>query len=470
MSDVTEHVCERCRSDSLAPEHIVEHDCGHVAPSDAFADRCVKCGHETEDDTLRSVGTAAHCLACGHRTVTDLESAAPAGDGPEPVTFPTLPSPDDHWAWMPARFLPESGAMRQFMTSILVVLVLISGVAGALSVSPLLESEPEPVSVEQSWEEYDSVVIFRNDDIQPWYLPDELRAVNQVFIDEDVPVTLGVIPMVEGEAPLTDDEQTCAYLRSLEADHPGQFEMALHGYTHEPVTDFYGASEFGDLSADEQRERLAAGEEILADCVDSPSSTFIPPMNTYDETTVEVLADANYTTVSGGEWFTADYFDEPGRFDEGGLVHVPENTAMENWSAYADEDAAADSGNNETADATDVPLQDLESLTNQFDESHAENGVQVVMLHYQYFTTEEDLELLESLIQHMKGEDTAFLTLEQFALGLEQGTLEETDDGWRVLEPLSDAGDETASTDAAAERSNGNFRDLIATAQRGLHR
>lgn len=85
MSESSNSACERCQSDSVAPEHIVEHDCGHVAPSDAFTDRCVKCGREPADDTLRSVGTAAHCHACGHRTVTGLESGDPTvAEGPAP--------------------------------------------------------------------------------------------------------------------------------------------------------------------------------------------------------------------------------------------------------------------------------------------------------------------------------------------------------------------------------------------------
>ncbi|MDG5758495.1 DUF2334 domain-containing protein [Natronococcus sp. A-GB1] len=422
--------CPRCDAQSVADERIVEHDCGHVAPIDAFDDGCEKCRRRADSETLTDLQTVERCLDCGHRSalVPDEESI-----GPLPaVSFPTLPTPEQNLSWVPARFVPESRFRRGVLSTALVAMVLVAGIAGAVSVTPMLETGPtDEASVDTDWEEYDSLVIFRNDDIQPWYNQEEMRAVDEVFIERDVPVTLGIIPDTNGSAALTEDPELCEYLQSLETNHPGQFEMAIHGTTHEPVTDFYGASEFGGLPETEQRERLAEGEALLADCVDSPSSTFIPPMNTYDTTTVEVLAESNYTAVSGGQWFTDEYYDTDNEtyFRAGGLTHVPETQAFENWSAY--EEAGED-------DDGDVPFHDLETLTDSFDASHDENGVHVVMLHYQYFTTDDRLEKLESLIEHMQSEDdVGFLTVEQFAEGLEDGSVEETDDGWRVLEPIS---------------------------------
>lgn len=431
MTDAYPPSCPHCGSRSFADDPIVEHDCGHVASLEAFADGCEKCGRSTADEELSPLQTVDRCLDCGHRTSSRSSDAEPTG--PLPIaTFPTLPSSEDHLNWVPARLVPESQRARQLFSTLLVVMVLVAGIAGAVSVTPMLESEStEPASVDRSWEEYDSIVVFRNDDIQPYYNQDELHAVNQVFLDEEVPVTLGIIPDTAGEAPLTDDPELCPYLQSLEADAPGQFEMALHGYTHEQETDFYNGSEFGDLPREEQRERLADGEALLADCVESPSSTFIPPMNTYDATTVEVLAESNYTTVSGGQWFTDQYYDTPESavFEAGGLTHVSETQAFEDWSAYGE------SGDDED----EVPFLDLETLTDSFDEAHADGDVHVVMLHYQYFTTEERLDQLESLIQHMKVEDdVAFMTVEQLSVGLETGAIEETNDGWRVLEPIAE--------------------------------
>ncbi|ELZ06450.1 polysaccharide deacetylase [Natrialba chahannaoensis JCM 10990] len=455
--------CPVCGSRTITAEHIDEHVCGHVAPEDDFVDGCEKCTRQVSADDLTRLQTVGRCLECDARATDDFALNLDVAPPLPTVTFPTLPSREDNLNWLPARYVPESRLARQLLSSALVVMVLLAGITGAISVMPMLETESATVAAgEPEWEEYDSIVLFRNDDVQAWYNQDELRDVNQVFIDEEVPVTLGIIPDTNGEAPLTDDPDLCTYLQSLEDDYPGQFEMALHGYTHEAETDFYGASEFGDLPADEQRDRLEAGEELLDECVHSPSSTFIPPMNTYDETTVSILEEANYTTVSGGEWFTDAYFDANDNtsdnsgdsdgnndtatdetvFEDGGLLHIPETQAFENWTAYEEQaleaeeaDDSEDEDSNESNDETDVPFEDLETLTNSFDEAHAANDVHVVMFHYQYFTTDERVEQLELLVQHMKDENTGFLTIEQFALGLEMGTVEQTDDGWRVLEP-----------------------------------
>jgi peptidoglycan/xylan/chitin deacetylase (PgdA/CDA1 family) len=421
--------CSACSADSLADEQVVEHACGLMDARSAFADGCPKCNRSTADDTFEPVETIARCTDCGHwQAPSSTRSVGPLR--PVAVTFPDLPVLGQSLTWLPAWLVPNSERRQQFLSSAIVVMVLMAGITGALVTSPLLEATPaaSEAAADPDWEEYDSIVIFRNDDIQPWYNTEEMRAVDAVFIEEEVPVTLGIIPNPGGELPITDDEATCEYLGSLETDYPKQFEMALHGYTHEEKTDFYNGSEFGGVPYETQAEWLADGERLLGECVDSPSKTFIPPMNTYDDNTTRLLAEENYTVVSGGDWFTDGYYERDSDtdaeyFEAGGMLHVPENQAFENWGEH---------------DGTsEVPFEDTETLTNSFDETHEENGVHVQMLHYQYFTTDERLEQLQELIQHMKSTDgVGFMTVEQFANGLENGTVERTDDGWRVLEPI----------------------------------
>ncbi|ELY47642.1 DUF2334 domain-containing protein [Natronorubrum sulfidifaciens] len=419
--------CQQCGSSSVTTERIVEHRCGHVSTATAVEDGpCPKCGQSTRTDTLAAVNTVCRCRDCGRRFEVESEPAGTALERRE-ITFPELPTPTPggELSWLPDRYLPTSDHGQRLLASVLVVVILLSGVAVAISVSTVLESEQtDAAPIDRTWEEYDTIVIFRNDDIQPWYNPEAMRAVDQVFIEEEVPVTLGIIPMVGGEQPITADETTCSYLRSLETEYPGQFEMALHGYTHEAQTDFYNGSEFGGMPATTQAEWLAAGEELMHDCVDRPSKTFIPPMNTYDESTVDVLAEAEYSVVSGGDWFTSMQYNATPPFEADGIRHVPETQAFENWTA-------AEDGTDE------VPLYDLETLTDSFDRSVETNAVHVQMIHYQYFTSDQRLERLRSLIQHMKAtDDVTFMTLEQFDAGLEADEIEETDDGWRVLEPI----------------------------------
>ncbi|MEM4780913.1 MAG: DUF2334 domain-containing protein [Halalkalicoccus sp.] len=430
-------VCGACGADSLADRRVVEHVCGQMDARSAFDDRCPKCSGPTDPETFETIETIARCGDCGHW------QAPPTSEGssqPVDIVFPELPTLGRSLTWLPARLVPTSERKRQLLSSAIVVVVLLAGVAGALAASPLLEETPAAADApDPGWEEYDSIVIFRNDDVQPWYETETMRAVDGVFIEEGVPVTVGVIPNPGGDLPLTEDEATCEYLGSLQEDHPGQFEMALHGYTHLPETDFYGGSEFGGQPYEEQIDRIADGDRILRECVE-PSSTFIPPMNTYDDDTVRAVENGSYTTISGGTWFTDRHYDragagdDPAYFETGEVRHVPETHAFEDWGAH---------------DGGEVPLKDTETLTDEFDGVHAENGVYVQMLHYQYFTTEERLDRLRELIRHMKATGgVGFMTVEQFSSGLENGAVERTDDGWRVLEPIA----WTATQDEPTER------------------
>ncbi|WP_371161715.1 DUF2334 domain-containing protein [Halorubrum miltondacostae] len=74
---------------------------------------------------------------------------------------------------------------------------------------------------------------------------DALKAVNEIFIGEQVPVTHGVIP--SRGTPLDEADAFCEYVRNTSTAHPGLFDVSLHGYTHEAKTDFGGQSEFGGL-------------------------------------------------------------------------------------------------------------------------------------------------------------------------------------------------------------------------------
>lgn len=427
-------ICSACSSDSLAEERVVEHVCGLMDARPAFESGCPKCNRSTDEETFEIIETIARCGECGHwqappTSVTGRESRSVE------VIFPELPELGQSLTWLPEWLVPESERRQQFLSSAIVAMVLLSGIAGALVASPMLEATPTAgEATDPGWETYDSIVIFRNDDIQPWYETETMRSVDRVFIEEDVPVTLGVIPNPGGDLPLTDDEATCEYLGSLQSNHPGQFEMALHGYTHQSETGFYDGSEFGGLPLDEQSERLIEGDRILGECVE-PSQTFVPPMNTYDDETVRAVEESGYTTISGGTWFTDQYYDRDGAgnetayFETGEVRHVPETQAFEDWNAY--------DGSGE------VPFHETETLTDAFDETHEENGVFVQMIHYQYFTTEERLEQLRTLIGHMKStDDVGFMTLGQFSDGLENGAIERTDEGWRVLEPIENTSGE----------------------------
>ncbi|MFC5970155.1 DUF2334 domain-containing protein [Halomarina salina] len=281
---------------------------------------------------------------------------------------------------------------------------------GAATESPATTAE-EP----KTWTEYDGIVVFRNDDIQPYYRSETMRAVDQTFVDEGVPVTLGVIPQVNGEHSITESD-VCTYLRERARENPDIFEFSLHGYTHEKRTDFHGGSEFGGLDPTTQREFVEDGTRTLTDCVGERPTTFVPPMDSYDEATVDALSAEGYTTVSGAGWFTADYYGTSEVFQQGGLVHVPNDGGfVANWTTGEFHDPA--------------------TLEQRFDWAIEDEGLYVQMLHYQDFDTPERLEQLREFLQYVKGYgDVRFMTVGELGQHVADGTARQTDDGWEVYE------------------------------------
>jgi len=77
-------------------------------------------------------------------------------------------------------------------------------------------------------------IIFRDDDVMPFLNLDTFEAINQVHIDEDVPVTLAITPHPDTSQDgneLLMDEPLRDYLQSI-ATNP-LFEFAQHGYNHQ---------------------------------------------------------------------------------------------------------------------------------------------------------------------------------------------------------------------------------------------
>ncbi|MGZ7179219.1 MAG: DUF2334 domain-containing protein [Halobacteriota archaeon] len=143
-------------------------------------------------------------------------------------------------------------------------------------------------------------VIFRDDDIAPFGNLSTLKIVNQVHIDKNVPVTLGVIPhpkpFVSGNQLLADND-TLSYLRSLALNQ--LFEIAQHGYTHHNDTAVAGSSEFSKRPYMDQYNVLKQGRDDITEALGVTPTTFIAPWNHGDYNTLKeatALGFALYST------------------------------------------------------------------------------------------------------------------------------------------------------------------------------
>lgn len=314
--------------------------------------------------------------------------------------------------------------------------VAVVALAAALCLSAVAVSVDVGRSTEPTEESYDAVVVFRNDDVQAGYEFETMRAVDRVFVEEGVPVSLGVI--ADGLEP---EGRTCSYLRELTADHGERFEIAAHGHSHDVETEFGGRSEFGGLDRDAQAAKVERMTDRLEACTGQRPTTFIAPFDTYDGTTVDVLDDYGYETASGGPQtrtqFGADAAGGPdptGVFEADGLSHVPRSKGM-------------------VADWETHELRDRETLESAF-ESAAENGsIYVQMLHYHALTDPEDRERLRSLIRSIEAYgDVRFATLGELGELARNDEIryDEDDEQWYVTETTEGGLDVDIGIDAGA--------------------
>jgi len=406
--------CPRCGG-PLERRSVLEHEpCGAIRPRLEFEAAggldCPDCD-VVEAGAFRTVGELFWCPGCEERFDHAASDATDRRSDPPP----TGPDP---WPWRD-RPAAETSRRRQVVSLLTVVGLLTAGIGGAVAVSPYLA--PGGARAEATvWQSYAAIVVFRNDDIQPYYRRDAMAAVNRVFVDAGVPVTEGVIPAPDGH-PITRSGHLCRYLRRLQRDHPDTFDFELHGYTHQQLTDFHTGSEFGGLPYDEQLRRITAGERILTACLGHRPTVFIPPMDTYDHATVRALAARNFTLVSGGGWFTEEYYNRTSVFEADGLRHLPNSMwFVRNWTTYA--------------------FFPTGTLERSFDRAYANGSIYVQMLHYPYFDSPERLGELRALIAHMRAkDDVTFTTLGALAERFRAGTIRRTPHGWELLEPRSGA-------------------------------
>lgn len=79
----------------------------------------------------------------------------------------------------------------------------------------------------------------------------------------------------------------------------GTLEVALHGYSHFSISESY-RSEFSGLSFEAQMLRLTEGKRFLENLLDIPVNVFVPPFNTYDANTIEILDTLGFRVLSAG--------------------------------------------------------------------------------------------------------------------------------------------------------------------------
>lgn len=281
------------------------------------------------------------------------------------------------------------------------------------SIALLQQERPHPSTDIINGTEYDTIVIFRNDDVTPWTDKEKLKKVEKIFQQQEIPLTHGIVPKdTANNQKITERKQLCEHLKNQTSEN---IDISLHGYNHKPETSFEGGSEFAGKTLQNQKQRIQKAENITENCTEQQTQTFIPPFNTYDKNTVKALNQTNYTLVSGGYNHQKQYFGQTNFYNAQKIKHLPHSSAfIEDWENQR--------------------KNNLEALKQDFRQNKKNHKTHVQMLHYFTFTEEIQLEKLENLIEYMKNYDVQFMTLEEFSKNYQTDKLIKTQNGWTIKE------------------------------------
>lgn len=177
---------------------------------------------------------------------------------------------------------------------VIVSFLLVFCMLAAVFMCPTVTASTEQAQVKK-------YIAFRNDDIRPGMSLDGLKALNQVHVDENVPVTLGIIPRPNESVQanqLLQDGVFVPYMQSI-ASNP-LFEFAQHGYSHTRNQVSEKPSEFIGLSYDDQYNRILKGRTDFVQAFGMAPKTFIPPFDNFDSNTLKAVAALGFTEFSAG--------------------------------------------------------------------------------------------------------------------------------------------------------------------------
>ncbi len=150
-------------------------------------------------------------------------------------------------------------------------------------------------------------IAFRDDDVAPTSNLASLKAVNAVHIEQNIPVTLGIVshPYATRGNELLSNRPFLTYLWSI--DNDPLFELAQHGYTHKNALLVAGNSEFSGQPYDVQLAMMRKGQDDMREAFGVTPMTFIPPFNAGDANTLRAagtLGFKGYSAGTGGAFIT----------------------------------------------------------------------------------------------------------------------------------------------------------------------
>lgn len=144
-------------------------------------------------------------------------------------------------------------------------------------------------------------MIFRYDDyiLYPSHFNDSLL---NIFKKYKIPLCLGVIPF-DAKSNLINKLDPSQIRDLMSRIKNNEVEIGLHGFNHaNNVRNSFlkrrYSSEFASVSYNDQYYKIKRGKNVLDSLLKINIETFIPPFDTYDDNTLDVLTGLGFKTIS----------------------------------------------------------------------------------------------------------------------------------------------------------------------------
>jgi peptidoglycan/xylan/chitin deacetylase (PgdA/CDA1 family) len=154
-------------------------------------------------------------------------------------------------------------------------------------------------------------VAFRFDDVQGYWLNDVQIAVMETLEKKNVPLTIGIIGGEKSQ--FGKDVKITNFVKDkLLTDKP-LIEIANHGLNHE---------NFGTFDKQTQNDLIIKSNERISDILGITPKVFIPPLNEFNDNTINALQNNNFTHFSS----MLETSKSPYPFENVPVYHFPETS------------------------------------------------------------------------------------------------------------------------------------------------
>jgi peptidoglycan/xylan/chitin deacetylase (PgdA/CDA1 family) len=149
------------------------------------------------------------------------------------------------------------------------------------------------------------VVVFRLDDVQPWWCEKQSIATIDAFLAQNAAINVGIIGK-----QLDQSSNLVNYLNAI-ATNP-LVEMVSHSFSHQT---------FRGQSLTWQKNELTSANSMINTVTGKTATTFIPPFNQYSDDVFDALKQTGFNVMSGEcAWYPA------GSPNEGTPIYCPDGS------------------------------------------------------------------------------------------------------------------------------------------------